>query len=148
MERERRSTLWLRDSRRSIQWFLLVHSILTSFSLLCLNPSPLSSPSPLSFLLPPPFPFPSSPLLHSIFQSNGSLLIQNVSQDQASQYDCHLSNIFGSDNRTFFLRVVGMTDHIVVLDKCAIHMSSAHMQFSPTGLRNSVSLNLEICLWE
>ena len=35
-------------------------------------------------------------------------MIANVSQSQASHYNCHLSNSFGDDNRTFFLRVIGM----------------------------------------
>ena len=74
--------------------------------LLPLSPSSLFSPS---CLLIPPFSHP--PLLSRLsllsISSNGSLFIMGVSQVHAFNYLCLLSNTFGSDNRTFHLRVVG-----------------------------------------
>ena len=69
---------------------------------------------PLLFSLPPAFSSllsPIPPLLSRLsllsISSNGSLFIMGVSQVHAFNYLCLLSNTFGSDNRTFHLRVVG-----------------------------------------
>ena len=123
MGKERRSTLSLEASRTpttrppSLYLFLSLS--------LCLSVSQC-----LSLFLP------HCLSLSRIFPGNASLLIWNVSQSQASYYDCILSNKHGSDNRTFFLIVVGET--------CTLLSLLIHSEFYSLSLSPSLSLWLQM----